>query len=102
MKAVSVALNPTDFKHLDIVGPRGTVIGNDYAGIVVKLGQHVPVNWKVGDRVTGLSHGGLYQDQVSFAEDLKTPGDIAFEIPEGRSFQEATTYGVSAARQCWL
>ncbi|KAJ6447230.1 oxidoreductase [Purpureocillium lavendulum] len=91
-----VALNPTDFKHVDILSPRGAVIGCDYSGTVAKVGGKAPGNWKIGDRVAGWVHGGLYPDRGSFAEYLRIPGDLAWKIPSSVSDEEATTFGVSA------
>ncbi|KAJ5979538.1 hypothetical protein N7501_002880 [Penicillium viridicatum] len=33
-KVKAVALNPTDFKHLDVISPPHSIIGCDYAGVV--------------------------------------------------------------------
>lgn len=91
-----VALNPTDFKHVDILSPRGAIIGCDYSGSVAKIGPQAPGNWVVGDRVAGVIHGGLYTDRGSFAEYLKIPGDLAWKVPPSVSDEEATTFGISA------
>lgn len=92
----SVALNPTDFKHIDIVAPRGAIIGCDYSGTVARVGVKAPGYWQVGDRVAGFIHGGLYPDRGSFAEYLKIPGDLAWKVPPSVSDEEAATFGVSA------
>ncbi|KAJ5637650.1 hypothetical protein N7490_007529 [Penicillium lividum] len=91
----SVALNPTDFKHIDILSPRDAIIGCDYAGTVAKVGSTV-TGWTVGDRVAGVTHGGLYTDRGSFAEYLKIPGDLAWKVPSLISDEQAATFGVSA------
>lgn len=91
-----VALNPTDFKHIDILSTRGSIIGCDYSGTVAKVGSKAPGDWKVGERVAGMVHGGLYPDKGSFAEFLKIPGDLAWKVPSEVSDEEATTFGVSA------
>ncbi|OBT61003.1 hypothetical protein VE03_09723 [Pseudogymnoascus sp. 23342-1-I1] len=96
VKVSCVALNPTDFKHIDVVSPRGAIIGCDYAGRVAKVGCNAPGNWKVGDRVAGWVHGGLFLDRGSFAEYLKIPGDLAWKLPTTVSDEEGSTYGVSA------
>ncbi|KAF4950783.1 hypothetical protein FGADI_7979 [Fusarium gaditjirri] len=80
VKVKAVALNPTDFKHLDIISPLNSIIG---------------INGKC-DRVAGAVHGGLYPDKGAFAEYLKIDADLAWKVPEGISDTEATTYGVSA------
>ncbi|KAJ5128672.1 hypothetical protein N7448_002389 [Penicillium atrosanguineum] len=92
-----VALNPTDFKHVDFLSPKGAIIGCDYSGTVAKIGSNAPGNWSIGDRVAGVTHGGLYYDKGSFAEYLKIPGDWAWKVPFSVTDEEATTFGVSAA-----
>ena len=96
VKVHAVALNPTDFKHIDIISPRNSIIGCDYAGEVVKVGKDALGGWKIGDRVAGAVHGGLYHDRGSFAEYLKIDGDLAWKIPEKMLDEEAATYGISA------
>ncbi|MBE3049565.1 alcohol dehydrogenase catalytic domain-containing protein, partial [Candidatus Bathyarchaeota archaeon] len=81
VKVKAVALNPTDFKHLDVISPPGSIIGCDFAGEVVEVGADAS-GWKVGDRVAGGLHGGLYPDRGTFAEFLKVEGDLAYHIPE--------------------
>ena len=96
VKVTAVALNPTDFKHADVVSPRGAILGCDFAGVVAHIGKFAPGNWTIGDRVAGVVHGGLYPDKGSFAEYLVTPGDLAWKIPHAVSDAEAATYGISA------
>ncbi|KAL6885427.1 TOXD protein [Trichoderma evansii] len=96
VRVKAVALNPTDYKHIDVLSPRNSIIGCDYAGEVVEVGKKALGDWKVGDRVAGMVHGGLYRDRGAFAEYLKVDGDLAWKIPAEMSNEEATTYGVSA------
>ncbi|CZR41702.1 uncharacterized protein FPRO_11292 [Fusarium proliferatum ET1] len=96
VKVKAVALNPTDFKHLDIISPPNSIIGCDYAGVVHQVGDSAKDKWKIGDRVAGAVHGGLYPDKGAFAEYLKIDSDLAFKVPDGISDTQATTYGVSA------
>ena len=97
VKVRAVALNPTDFKHIDMVSPPGCIIGCDYAGEVAEVGTNAAGSWAVGDRVAGSVHGGLYPDRGSFAEYLKIDADLAWKVPEGVSDTDAATFGVSAA-----
>lgn len=92
----AVALNPVDFKHIDLISPRGSIIGCDYVGKVVKVGQKALGDWRIGDRAAGMVHGGLYPDRGSFAEYLMISGDLAWKVPETIPDEEACTYGVSA------
>ncbi|GFF54239.1 protein TOXD [Aspergillus lentulus] len=97
VKVGAVALNPVDFKDIDFISPRNSVAGCDYAGQVTKVGKNSGQRWKVGDRIAGFVHGGLYPDVGSFAEYLKVDGDLAWKVPETISYAEAATYGVPAA-----
>ncbi|WQF89179.1 Putative GroES-like superfamily, alcohol dehydrogenase-like, NAD(P)-binding domain superfamily [Colletotrichum destructivum] len=96
VKVKAVALNPSDYKHIDVISPKNCILGCDYAGEVVEVGPSAKTSWKVGDRVAGVVHGGLYHDRGAFAEYLKTEADVAWKIPSGVSDEEAATYGVSA------
>ncbi|SPO06433.1 related to toxD gene [Cephalotrichum gorgonifer] len=96
VKVTAVALNPTDFKHLDIISPPGSILGCDFAGEVVEVGANASKSWKVGDRAAGVVHGGLYPDRGSFAEYLRTDWDLAWHVPSEVSDADATTFGVSA------
>ena len=97
VKTVAVALNPTDWKHLDYsFAPPGAIIGCDYAGIVEEVGKDVKKPFKKGDRVCGFAHGGnaLQLEYGAFAEYIVVKGDLQIHIPDNLSFQEAATLGV--------
>ncbi|KAG9253028.1 chaperonin 10-like protein [Emericellopsis atlantica] len=96
VKVKTVALNPSDFKHMDALGPPGCILGCDLAGEVVKVGEGAAGKWKVGDRVASVAHGGMYADEGAFAEYAKVDHDLAWPIPDDISDADATTYGVSA------
>ncbi|TVY78135.1 Protein TOXD [Lachnellula suecica] len=97
VKVHAVALNPIDFISIDILAPRGSIIGCDYAGSVAPVGERALGQWKVGDRVAGFVYGGLYKDRGSFCRYLKVDADLAWRVPAGLSDGEAASYGVSAA-----
>lgn len=44
-------------KHIDILGPVGTTVGCDFAGVVEKVGPTVKKDWKKGDRIAAFVHG---------------------------------------------
>jgi NADPH:quinone reductase-like Zn-dependent oxidoreductase len=59
VKVKAVAVNPTDWKHVDFgVADAGARLGNDYAGIVQAVGSKVQKRFEKGDRITGVAHGG--------------------------------------------
>ena len=63
-----MALNPTDWQTLDEVpkvGVEYSLLGCDAAGIVVEVGSEVTKDFKVGDRIAGMAHGGTYPTHSS-------------------------------------
>ncbi|KAF2825876.1 GroES-like protein [Ophiobolus disseminans] len=96
VKVRAVALNPTDVKHIDAISPPGSIVGCDFVGEVFKVGNNTARSWKIGDRVAGAVHGGLFPDRGSFAEYLKTDSDLVWQVPDTVDDSAATVYGVSA------
>jgi NADPH:quinone reductase-like Zn-dependent oxidoreductase len=95
VKTKNVALNPTDWKHLDFLCKKGALLGCDYAGIVAEAGSKV-TKFKRGDRVCGFCHGGneVNHEDGAFAEYVTAKGDVQIGIPDNMSFEEAATLGV--------
>ena len=96
VKTKAVALNPTDWKHLDFLSDKGSLLGCDYAGVVEEVGSKVTKPFKKGDRVCGFTHGGnqVNHEDGSFAEYIVAKGDVQIKIPDNMSFEEASTLGV--------
>lgn len=96
IKTVAVALNPTDWKHVDFLSPRGVLVGCDYAGIVEEVGPKVKKELRAGDRVFGFTHGcnSVQPEDGAFAEHIVAKGDLQMRIPDNLSFEEAATLGV--------
>lgn len=57
VKTKAVALNPTDWKHVDYLADPGARVGCDYAGVVEEVGSKV---------TTGLKKGGTFALDLSF------------------------------------
>jgi NADPH:quinone reductase-like Zn-dependent oxidoreductase len=58
VKTKAVAINPTDWKHIDFgYANPGSRIGVDFSGIVAEVGSKV-TGFEKGDRVSGFCHGG--------------------------------------------
>jgi len=98
VKTMAVAVNPTDWKHIDKLATPGALVGCDYAGVVEEIGKSVNKPFKKGDRVCGFTHGGnkVQPEDGSFAEYIAVKGDIAMRIPDSLSFEKAATCGVSS------
>ncbi|KAH7065377.1 chaperonin 10-like protein [Macrophomina phaseolina] len=96
VKTVAVALNPTDWKHIDFIpNAPGCTSGCDFAGVVQEVGADVR-SVKKGDRIAGWTHGGNgdNHEDGSFAEYLAAKDGIFLKIPDNVSFEEAATLGV--------
>jgi NADPH:quinone reductase-like Zn-dependent oxidoreductase len=96
VKVHSVALNPTDWKHIDFLATEGALVGCDYAGTVEEVGKDVTKPFKKGERVAGLAHGvnEVQIEDGTFAEYIVVKGDLQVKIPDNMSFEEASTIGV--------
>ncbi|KAM5354139.1 hypothetical protein ACJ41O_000789 [Fusarium nematophilum] len=100
VKTAAVALNPTDWKHIDFLASPGAIVGCDYSGTVQAVGAAVRNGLKPGDRVMGMVHGrprpqgnrSNHQDGA-FAEYVTAKGDTQMRIPGGMSFEAASTLG---------
>lgn len=58
VKVKALALNPTDWKHVHYgIADVGALCGCDFSGVVEELGPGVK-DYKKGDRVFGVCHGG--------------------------------------------
>ncbi|KAL3423716.1 TOXD protein [Phlyctema vagabunda] len=96
IRVKAVALNPTDWKHVDFLTSAGARIGCDYSGIVEEVGSKVTNGLKKGDCVAGFAHGGneVNHEDGSFGEYITARGDIQIKVPDNLSFEEAATLGV--------
>ncbi|KAK4121612.1 GroES-like protein [Parathielavia appendiculata] len=96
VRVTAVALNPTDWKHVDQDFTIGTRSGCDYAGIVEAVGPKVTKPFVKGDRVCGMVHGAnkLRPEVGSFGEYIIAKGDLQIKIPDNVSDEEAATLGV--------
>ncbi|KAJ4031378.1 hypothetical protein NW756_009237 [Fusarium oxysporum] len=97
VRPLSVALNPTDWRH--IRGRRakdGCIVGCDYAGVVESVGSAVTKKWKPGDKIFGVAHGAnlVNPDDGAFAEVISVIGDLQMRMPDSLSFQQAATLGL--------
>jgi len=103
-KVDSIALNPTDWKHIS--GKRAAancISGCDFSGTVVEVGPDVTKSFKSGDRIAGTAHGANYSqpEDGCFAEYAMVKADLLVHIPQNLSFESAATFplGVSTVGQ---
>ena len=99
VKTVAVAINPTDFKAITQArAAKDGLLGCDFAGIVEDIGSGVTKPWKKGDRVCGCVHGANANNTEDgcYAEFIVAKGDTCMRIPDKMSFEEASSFPVSA------
>jgi NADPH:quinone reductase-like Zn-dependent oxidoreductase len=99
VKVACVALNPTDWKHIqhtELNGQEPLTVGCDFSGIVEEVGSAVTRPFKPGDRVWGFAHTCHFgrPDAGAFAEFVAANADITQKIPDHMRFEEAASLGV--------
>lgn len=96
VKNEAVALNPADWKFVDLVSCAGVTVGCDYAGIVHDVGDDLTVPFKKGDRVAGFVYGVNpdHPDSGAFADFVLAKTGCSFRIPDNMSFEHACALGV--------
>lgn len=94
VKVSHVALNPTDWKHIDYFGRTGALAGSDFSGTVVALGDGAGGAVSEGDRVSGTVHGGWYEGVGAFAEYVQTVPTRLTALPESISDADGAGLGV--------
>jgi len=101
VKVKDVALNPTDWKHIDVefLSKPGHTVGCDFSGTVEEVGPKVTKEWKKGDRIAGFVHGvnSAEKEDGCFAEYCVAKGDLQMKIPDNMSDEEASTLGVGVS-----
>lgn len=96
VRVIAVALNPVDWKSVDLSPTPGASWGCDFAGTVVSIGSSVKADLQIGDRVCGGTFGNNPDDpdNGAFSEYVVVPGDLVFKIPGHMSFEKAATLGI--------
>lgn len=95
VKTFAVALNPTDWKHIDFRADAGAIVGCDYSGTVEEVGAGV-THLQPGDRVAGVVHGSNQSNHEdgAFAEHIAAKAALQIKVPDNVSMEEAATLGV--------
>lgn len=78
----NVALNPTDWKHLDLFGTKGAFVGSDFVGTVVAKGDEDKSGIEIGTRVAGMTRGGYSVGVGSFADYVATYPQTLIRVPD--------------------
>ncbi|KAK3687629.1 chaperonin 10-like protein [Podospora appendiculata] len=96
VRTTAVALNPTDWKHVDGAINTGARVGCDFAGVVEAVGSRVTKAFARGDRVCGFAHGSnrVQKEDGTFAEYIVAKGDLQIKTPDNLTDEQAATLGV--------
>src|SRR5258708_29665778 len=80
----AVALNPTDWKHIDYMNTPNSLLGCDFAGVVLDVGPDLVKPFKKGDRICGFVHGGnsSQPEDGCFAEKMVGRSGVQMKIPD--------------------
>jgi NADPH:quinone reductase-like Zn-dependent oxidoreductase len=72
-------------------------VGCDVVGTVVALGPKVTKDYKVGDRISGVTHGSNLSEPEdgTFGEYCVVKEGLTFKVPEHMSDEQAATVGVA-------
>ncbi|KXT09855.1 hypothetical protein AC579_2086 [Pseudocercospora musae] len=92
-----VALNPFDWKSLDLSPAAGSTHGCDVSGEIVAVGSKCRQDLRVGDRVLGPVKGNFSDglENGGFAQFAAIHQLMVWHIPEGMTFAQAATLGLS-------
>ena len=83
-------------KHAALALPPSKVLGCDFSGTIIALGQAVSPSsaFSPGDRIAGIIHGCQYSHTGAFAEYLVTDANLCFKVPDSVKLENACTLGV--------
>lgn len=79
--------------------PPGCIVGCDFVGIVESTGSEVPIELK-GQIRGGFLRGSSNKENGAFAEYVRTPWDITFEVPKNITPQEAASAPIPLFTAC--
>lgn len=91
----TIAINPTDWKCVvwGTAASPFSIVGCDYAGIVISIGSAVIKSFKPGDKIYGCAHG-FNQDEAYdgvFVEYAMVKGDVAMHVPDSALDEDVCT-----------
>ncbi|CAF3271631.1 unnamed protein product [Rotaria sp. Silwood2] len=95
IKVTHVAQNPTDWKsvHFRAAKP-GSIVGCDFAGEIVEVGEEAIGNYRKGERVAGCVPGGVNPEfgiRGAYSEYVVQEASLVFRYPSMISPESAAT-----------
>lgn len=99
-KVLTVAQNPTDWKHVQFgLSAPGMISGCDFVGSVVKLGSKVPSEIQ-GQVRSGFVRGGMSPTNGAYAEYIKSAWDVTFRVPSNITPAQAASAPIPLTTAC--
>lgn len=100
IKVTHVAQNPTDWKHVHFgFSKPGSIVGCDFAGVVVEVGAAATGKFSKNDLVAGCVHGGLDRDQGipgAYSEYVVQNASLVFHYPASIAPESIATVPLAA------
>ncbi|KAL4971439.1 GroES-like protein [Aspergillus desertorum] len=95
-RVAAVALNPADWKMVDFSATPGAMVGNDFAGEVIEVGEQV-TRFQKGDRVFAMTFGlnPSRRQTGAFGSYVLATADLACKVPVGMSWEDAASLGLA-------
>ncbi|KAF9043109.1 chaperonin 10-like protein [Panaeolus papilionaceus] len=101
VKVEACAQNHTDCKSIILDKRAGNIVGSDFAGVIVAVGEAVPVELsrRLGDRIAGAVRGNI-NPNGAFSEYVVTDPALVFPLPDDVPFELGAQLGVSCYAAC--
>ncbi|TFY65727.1 hypothetical protein EVG20_g5371 [Dentipellis fragilis] len=94
VKVVAAAHNHCDWKTIAAVKAAGAIVGSDFSGTVVEIGNEVPEGLRhIGERVAGFVHGGI-SPNGAFSEYVVADAYTIVRMPPSLSFENGAQLGI--------
>ncbi|KAI1848514.1 hypothetical protein JX265_013797 [Neoarthrinium moseri] len=96
VRVKAVALNPCDYKMGATFPSPGSIVGNDFAGTVVRIHTATKTHIGMGDIVCGTVHGSNPAEHTNgaFAQYVRAPADLVLRVPIDLCIEQAATIGL--------
>ncbi|KAI1422848.1 GroES-like protein [Xylaria sp. FL1777] len=96
VRTAAVALNPSDYKMGTAFPTPGSIVGMDFAGIIVSIHPRTETDLCIGDAVCGMVHGSnpASPENGAFAEYIRVRPELLLRVPQDLPMEQASTLGV--------
>ncbi|KAE9386157.1 GroES-like protein [Gymnopus androsaceus JB14] len=99
IRVMAAAQNPSDWKTVMNHNVPDCVVGCEFAGVVVELGENVETDIHLMDRVASIIHGSTSANGA-FAEYLVAHSHMLIHIPDSLSFEQGAQVPLGCFTAC--